>query len=212
LVYGRDLRLPIEDDWTPKKTESKPLESDYDAHVRMLAQRLHEANKVAGLQSQLSHETAKRYYDRQAKYEKVEKGDLVYLHNPIFKRGKAKKFSYQYEGPYEVELRISPLIYKLRTREGTSIIVHINRLKRAYCKQSQEQKAGVKSRKQESRRQELNEEPSALESCEDTLDVNIPSSKTRLYGQTENVEIESSDDSEPEELLYPKGCWLDTEV
>jgi RIO-like serine/threonine protein kinase len=98
-------------------------------------------------------------------------------------------------------LKISPLIYKLRTKEGTSIIVHINRLKRPYCKQLQEQKAGVKSRKQKSRKRESNVEPSALESCEDRLDVNIPSNNARLYRQTENIDIESSDETEQEELL-----------
>jgi hypothetical protein len=54
------------------------------------------------------------------------------LYNPIFKRGKAKKFSYKYEGPYEVEMKISPLVYKIRVDEEKSVIVHINRLKRAY--------------------------------------------------------------------------------
>jgi hypothetical protein len=95
LVYGRDLRLPIEDDWRPKEMVKELGEINYDEHVRTLAQRLHEANIVAGQQSKISHETAKRYYDRQAKREQFKKGDLVYLHNPIFKRGKAKKFSYQ---------------------------------------------------------------------------------------------------------------------
>jgi hypothetical protein len=44
-------------------------------------------------------------------------------------------------------------------------------------------------------------EPSALESCEDRLGVSIPSNKTRLCRQTGNIEIESSDESEQEELL-----------
>jgi hypothetical protein len=59
------------------------------------------------------------------------KGDLVYLHDPVYKRGIAKEFSYQYKGPYEIEQKISPLIYKIRMTDGTSTIVHINRLKGA---------------------------------------------------------------------------------
>jgi hypothetical protein len=43
-----------------------------------------------------------------------------------------------------------------------------------------------------------------IESCEDRLDVSIPSNKTRLCRQTENIEIESSDESEQEELLETK--------
>ena len=39
-------------------------ELTYEHYVTLLAKRLHEANKVAGQHSKLSHETAKRYYDR----------------------------------------------------------------------------------------------------------------------------------------------------
>jgi len=84
----------------------------------------------------MSHDTAKRYYDRHTKMEQFKKGDYVYVHNPVYKRGKAKKFSYQYEGPFEVEQRISSLIYKIRLGDGTSTILYINRLKRAHKQDS----------------------------------------------------------------------------
>jgi len=64
--------------------------------------------------------------------EKLVKGYLVYVHDPIYKRGKAKKFSHKYKGPFEVVGRISPLIYKVKLTDGASAIVRINRLKRAY--------------------------------------------------------------------------------
>jgi len=64
--------------------------------------------------------------------EQFSKGDLVYVHDPTHKRNKAKKFSYQYKGPFEVEQKISPLIYKVRSADRTFAIIHINRLKRAY--------------------------------------------------------------------------------
>ena len=48
----------------------------------------------------MSHETAKQCYDRQTKLEQYEKGALIYLNDPIHKRGKTK-FSYQYKGPFE---------------------------------------------------------------------------------------------------------------
>jgi hypothetical protein len=57
----------------------------------MLAERLREANKTAGEQSKLSHDTAKRYYDRQTKLEQFSKGDVVYIHDPTYKRGKDRK-------------------------------------------------------------------------------------------------------------------------
>jgi transposase InsO family protein len=132
LVFGRDMRLPIEDDWIPNLGERDMKQDEYETHVKLLVERLRVANQVAGRQSKLSHETAQRYYDRQTKPERFIKGDFVYVHDPIYKRGKAKKFSYQYKGQFEVEQRISPLIYKVRMADGSSAILHVNRLKRAY--------------------------------------------------------------------------------
>jgi hypothetical protein len=132
LVFGRDMRLPIESDWRAKETKAEGGDDCYEERVRNLALQLHEANKMAGQHSKLSHQTAKRYYDRQTKLEQFKKGDLVYLRDPTHKRGKAKKFSYQFKGPFEIECKISPLIYRIRTGEGMSTVVHINRLKRAY--------------------------------------------------------------------------------
>jgi hypothetical protein len=59
------------------------------------------------------------------------KGDLVYIYDPVHKRGKAKKFSYHYKGPVEIEQKISPLVYKLRMADGTFAIVYTNRPKKA---------------------------------------------------------------------------------
>jgi hypothetical protein len=93
--------------------------------------RLYEANMEAKKQSKLSHELAKKYYDRKTREISLKRGDLVYLYNPIAKMGRAKKFEYKYQGPYMILEKISPLIYKLQMEEGKSIVVHVNRLKRA---------------------------------------------------------------------------------
>jgi hypothetical protein len=65
LVCGRELRLPVEDDWRPTDAKDERGNDCYEEHVRTLASRLYEANTAAGQQSKLSHQTAKRYYDRQ---------------------------------------------------------------------------------------------------------------------------------------------------
>jgi len=132
LVLDREMRLPIEDDWRPSVGKNAFPEVDYERHIRTLAERLREANKVAGCQSKLNRDVAKLYYDRQTKLEKFGKGDLVYVHGPTYKKVKTKKFSYKHKWPFEMVERISPFIYKVRLRDGTSAIVHINRLKRSY--------------------------------------------------------------------------------
>jgi len=132
LVFGREMRLPIEDDWRPLVNSHIIKENEYEEHVKQLVERLREANKVAGQQSRTSHNNAKRYYDRQTKLQSFKKGDFVYVRDPTYKRGKAKKFSHRYKGPYAIEEKISSLIYKIRLDDGTFTIVHINRLKEAY--------------------------------------------------------------------------------
>jgi hypothetical protein len=56
----------------------------------------------------------------------------VYVREPTYKRGKAKKFEYQFKGPFEIEHKVSPLVYKVKMGDGTLAIIHINRLKRAH--------------------------------------------------------------------------------
>jgi hypothetical protein len=115
---------------------------DYDRHVSELAMRLYQAQREAKKQSKFSHKVAKKYYDRKTQEIQMNKGELVYLYNPISKRGKAKKFEYTYQGPYTVSEKISPLIYKLRIEGDKSVTVHVNRLKRAHGSSGNQRKLG----------------------------------------------------------------------
>ena len=121
---------------------------------------------------------AKRYYDRQTKLEKFIKGDLVYVHDPIYKRGKAKKFSHKYKRPFGVVGKISPLIYKVKLPDGASAIVHINRLKRAYG-QSQTRKQIVQFRN-------IPQEKCASFGGTPELDTEIPSGTRLLQNEDES--------------------------
>ncbi|PNF23825.1 hypothetical protein B7P43_G14723 [Cryptotermes secundus] len=131
LVCDRNLRLPIEGDWRPQRQEEAGNKGDYDRRVSELSMRLYEAKREARKQSKSSHEVAKRYYDKRTRGVLLKKGDFVCLYNTIEKRGRAKKFEYKYQGPYMILGKISPLIYNLQIEEAKSIVVHVNRLKRA---------------------------------------------------------------------------------
>ena len=73
--------------------------------MKLLAKRLHEDKKLAEQKSKLGQESAKRYYDRHTKLEQFNKGDFVCEHDHTHKRSMAKKFSFQYRRPFEVERR-----------------------------------------------------------------------------------------------------------
>jgi hypothetical protein len=127
------------------------------------------------------------------------KGDLVYLHDPVYKRGIAKKFLYQYKGPFEIEQKISPLIYKICLTDGTSTIVHVNRLKRA-SDQAVDSKVSPLSRsskivKLSKRSKELAPRVKADKEIEQQ-DSQIPQ-----YSQTLNYAENSSSSEESETLL-----------
>jgi hypothetical protein len=47
LVFGKELRLPVEDDWRPTRKDTDGNEEGYDKHVSELAMRLYEVNKEA---------------------------------------------------------------------------------------------------------------------------------------------------------------------
>jgi hypothetical protein len=64
--------------------------------------------------------------------EQFKEWDYVYVYYPVHRRGKAEKFSYKYNGPFEQEQKISSLIYKIRIGKGISTILPVNRLKGAH--------------------------------------------------------------------------------
>jgi hypothetical protein len=56
----------------------------------------------------------------------------VYLYSPAIKAGRSAKFRKCWSGPWRVTKRKSPLNFEIVNRQGRRVIVHVNRLKRAY--------------------------------------------------------------------------------
>jgi hypothetical protein len=101
-------------------------EVDYEKHVRDLAGRLQEAQEEARKQSKLSHDKAKKYYDKGTRDIQLTKGDVVHLHNSIAKEVRRRN-SHKYRGLYIILEKVSPLICKLQIDADRSTIVHVNR-------------------------------------------------------------------------------------
>jgi hypothetical protein len=114
-----------------------------------------------------------------------DKGDLVYLYDPVAKRGKAKKFAYNYTGPYEVVARISPLIYEIEGGEGKVVVVHVNRHKKVHRQRNEIVQVERSLSKRRDRSVELSasrENETPTESVEST-DVDATSIPSRSRGQ-----------------------------
>ena len=132
LVFGREVRLPIEDDL---RLSVRQNASTYDEHVLDLAEKLKRAHEVVRKANKDGQQRSKKYYDKGTKLREFNVGDLVYLLNPAAKHGPSRKFAYRWEGPYPIVEMLSQLNYKIDKGRERSVTVHVNRLKK--CKISQ---------------------------------------------------------------------------
>lgn len=73
-------------------------------------------------------------YDRNVTAAKFKPSDLLWVHNEVVKRGRCKKFTFSWNGPYVVEQILKSVKYKLRACKSKRkrLDVHGNRLKRHY--------------------------------------------------------------------------------
>ena len=56
----------------------------------------------------------------------------MYIYNPAVKAGVSAKFRRPWTGPWRVTARKSRLNYEVMNQQGKRVVVHVNRLKRAY--------------------------------------------------------------------------------
>lgn len=85
---------------------------------------------VKALQPQ-NKDTQRKFYDRSTEDPALQEGDLVYLHTPFLKKGKSKKLSKRWSGPYKIVRVINKqnVLLKIDRRE---VVTHTSRLKPVY--------------------------------------------------------------------------------
>uniref|UniRef100_A0A146MG21 RNA-directed DNA polymerase n=3 Tax=Lygus hesperus TaxID=30085 RepID=A0A146MG21_LYGHE len=123
VVFGKDMPLPARDDLT-----LQPSIEPYALHVEDLRATLLELwDAVDRMQAQNQDKIRKRY--NQGKEDPgYSIGDFVYLHSPAVKKGKARKLTKPWGGPYEILEVHSPqnVTLKVGSKETR---VHTSRLK-----------------------------------------------------------------------------------
>jgi hypothetical protein len=75
---------------------------NYDNYVSELNGRLQTAHHVAKKNLTASRVRSKHYYDKGTEMMKIEVGDKVLLYDETLRRGRSRKMSSQWIGPYEV--------------------------------------------------------------------------------------------------------------
>jgi hypothetical protein len=101
----------------------------------------------------------------------MQKGQIVYLHNPARKPGVSNKYTPVWQGPFSVVARVGEVDYKIEDLKGKQSVVHINRLKvannpsiwkpKAESRDSAQPKQARKSQRPK-KKQETRESPPVL--------------------------------------------------
>ncbi|CAB0001492.1 unnamed protein product [Nesidiocoris tenuis] len=126
LVFGRAMRMPSRDELS-----LQPSIEPFALHVEELRAHLTSLwDAVKALQPQ-NKDTQRKFYDRSTEDPALQEGDLVYLHTPFLKKGKSKKLSKRWSGPYKIVRVINKqnVLLKVDRRE---VVTHTSRLKPVY--------------------------------------------------------------------------------
>ena len=127
ILFGRSPSLPVDHMLALPSDASEP---NYSQFIRQLKHTLEEAYQSVRQSLKTSHSQQKKEYDKNINDCGFRVGDMVYLHAPAVKRGRNKKLTSQWTGPYTVTDRISRCNVRIHLVGGTrNVVVHVNRLK-----------------------------------------------------------------------------------
>lgn len=122
LLHGREMRLPT--DWMTEELQQDLSEEDL---VNEIKRRLQYAYQRVTENMEQRKVQSKEYYDKRAIQKEFKCGDLVLLHAPQVKRGRSKKLSMPWIGPYKV-LDICNDVNIIIKKGRQTYKVHKNRL------------------------------------------------------------------------------------
>jgi len=124
LVYGFKSEVPS------ALREVPTVQYNYDDYVTELKGRLQSSHEVARQKLLTSKERSKVYYDKDSELPDIQVGQKVLIFDETVRRGRSKKLSPQYIGPYEVLAveGVNVIIKKGRSSQK----VHVNRIRPFY--------------------------------------------------------------------------------
>jgi hypothetical protein len=129
LMLGRESSTPLDIAYAmPSHVKSVPAKQ----WVWELQEILEDAHTFVREYTGRSIRRQKRYHDTRLSYEKMDRGDQVYVFFPVKRVGTSSKLTSYWKGPFLVKEKISNVLYKIDCgRAGSFQIIHVDRLKRA---------------------------------------------------------------------------------
>ena len=99
LVYGFKSEVPS------ALRETPGTQYNYDDYLMELIGRMQSAHEIARQRLIAKKEKSKEHYDKDSENPDIQVGQKVLLFDETVRRGRSKKLSAQYVGPYEVLAR-----------------------------------------------------------------------------------------------------------
>jgi hypothetical protein len=128
LLFGREMRLPIDTSLTPKST----LSAEFKTHLAQVLQNLEIARKIAAENTKLAQEKYKNQYDKHSQPADFKPAERVWLYCTKVPPGMAPKLHRKWVGPYYITLLGPNNTYKLRRcsdNREVKVMVNATRLK-----------------------------------------------------------------------------------
>ena len=136
LQFGREVRLPADIVVPPPPgRQSSSLE-----YVGRLQEKLADAHELARRNLYLTGVGMSKCYDRTVKEEELHPGSMVWLYNPVRKKGFSPKLQSFWQGPYSVVRVVNDQLCEVQVK-GKKKIIHRKRLARS--RGSQQEVEGV---------------------------------------------------------------------
>ena len=129
MTYGRELELPADLIYgSPDVASNQACEPP--ACVTKLCDRMEKIHKLACDKLIESNERHKRAYNLKQFQNNYKVGDQVLLYIPAVMKGKNKKLSCKWTGPYRIVEVLSDVVFRIRlNNQAKDKVVHHNRLK-----------------------------------------------------------------------------------
>ena len=132
MTLGRELDLPADLVFGRPEGESSQADTP-PSYVTKLIDRTEKVHQVARDKLMEAHDRHKRAYDIKQFQNNYKVGDLVLLFTPAVKRGRNKKLSSRWTGPYQIVEVLSDVVLRIRLNNKIKDrVVHHNRLKPYY--------------------------------------------------------------------------------
>ena len=129
VLFGREMRLPLDNDLNPPNCKSK----DIEAYIGKVIKKIELIRKVARENVEASQETSKSKYDVKSRATDYKVGDRVLLYCPRVPASKSPKLWNRYwTGPYYICEKVGNVNYAIRnceTQKRVNHPVHSDRLK-----------------------------------------------------------------------------------